>query len=154
MLNRCVCTTIALHTYIYVTVDEAKHPEESLHHQTMYIGLLHRAVVAMRTSEDQRVMMVGVHGLDVDSGGQLAGFRQCLQSLHKLVSDSLMSEWAELHRLGSVSSPITRDTLALHDVAMFVLTCQRQYYLVIMEINCRHFVSLNLGTYAKLILSV
>ena len=128
VLNQSVCTTMALHTYIYLTVDKCRHPQESVHFECMYNGLIKCGLEAMRTyprSED-RVIMIGAHALDVDHQGQVSGFRQCLETLHSSVSAMMVSHWTGLHNDGSIASSLMRETLSLCDVAYFLLTYGRQ----------------------------
>ena len=75
----------------------------------------------MRLPEDCRVMMLGACALDVDAGGQLIGFNQCIQRLHKNVACMLTKEWQR-----RFVTPITRECLSFYDVASFVLTYARQ----------------------------
>ena len=124
MLNRCVCTTLALHTYISLTVDQCKSPGEAKLFEDMYLGLIRCAVAAMPGSLEV-IMRVGGHDIACDRGGQVTGFRQCLQTLHSNVSGMLTSEWEVRHQSGAFSANITRETLSLQDVVSFVLTFAR-----------------------------
>jgi len=102
-------------------MDKSNQQQEALLFEKMYIGLLKRSVSAMRLPEDCRVMMLGACALDVDAGGQLIGFNQCIQRLHKNVACMLTKEWQR-----RFVTPITRECLSFYDVASFVLTYARQ----------------------------
>ena len=126
MLNKCVCTTQALHTFVFVTVDECKNEEEAIFMTKTFAGIIHHcAVSAMKTAEDS-VLAIGASSLQIDKGGQVIGFLQCLQKLHKNVYPTVVAAWGSQHNDGVLSSPIMRESLSLLDVATFAMTFGRR----------------------------
>ena len=125
VLNKCICTTKALHTFIFVTFNECKFEAEASVMKNTYAGLLRHAVSAIRAADDGMVN-VGISALQIDSGSQVTGFLQCLSTLHKTVRQMFVADWGLQHAEGLVSSSIERETLSLMDVANFVMIFEKR----------------------------
>ena len=124
-LNRWVCTTVALHTFLFVTCDECKSHEEAKYVQDAYAGLLQRSIAVIREPADGQVI-VGHNTLTIDRGGQVTGFKQHIESQHASIHKMLLQEWSMQHEAGILSSSIDRETLSLLDVVTFVMTLGRR----------------------------
>lgn len=116
---------MAVHTYIFTTVDRCKSEQESGHWRQAYTSLLLHGVASMRSPADGQLAIFG-KPLVIDAGGQVSGFRDVVGALHRHVGSMLLAEWSLMHDAGLVSSSIDRDSLALSDVASFLLTVARQ----------------------------
>ena len=126
VLRKGVCTTAALHTYIYISVDKCTNPAEADHFEAMYRGLVLCAAEAIDSPAD-RVVLVGRQTVEVDAHGQVSGFAACLGAVrHSLVSKMMCSHWDRLWRAGSVSAPLSRDTVHITDVASFLMRFARR----------------------------
>ena len=132
-LNRCVCTTEALHTFMFVTVDQCKGDEEAKQMQAAYAGLIQRSISTIKEAADGQIIVGGrgclspvQHSLQIDKGGQVIGFRQIIEKQHKSTRLMLSTEWGRQHDLGMLSSSLDRATLSLVDVVIFVMTLGRQ----------------------------
>lgn len=84
LLNKCVCTTLALQTFICITVDECKYEEEEIYMKKAFAGIIRCAVSAMKTAQEGMVTIRDCP-VQIDRGGQVIGFHQCLKKLHKNV---------------------------------------------------------------------
>ena len=124
-MNRWVCTTVALHTFLFVTGDECKSDGEAKYVQDAYAGLIQRSIAAIREPADGQVI-VGHNTLTIDRGGQVTGFRQHIESQHASVHTMLLREWSMQHIARKLSSSIDRETLSLLDVVTFVMTLRRR----------------------------
>ena len=121
VLNQCVCTTEALHTFIFVTVNECKFEKEATLVQHTYMCLIQLGVSAIRTAEDG-VVSIGTSALQIDRRGQVTGFVQCVKTLHKTVCAVFITDWESQHNEGLLSSHIARETLSFLDVVTFAMT--------------------------------
>ena len=92
VLNKSVCTTWALHTFIFVTYNDCKFEHEATVMKNTYIGLVQRAVSAIRAADDG-VVNVGNFSLHIDRGGQVIGFLQGIKTLHKSVCQMFVADW-------------------------------------------------------------
>ena len=126
VLNTPVFHTTALHAYIAASVDACKDAGESAAFVSMYKSLFACGLAATTTFEERQIV-VGDITLQVDFCGQVAGFLECVrqQSLHKSVSQMLLSTWEQLVIKGALSSAISRETLSANDVLTFLLTLRR-----------------------------
>jgi hypothetical protein len=119
-LNKSVCTTEALHTFIFRTVDECKFEEEALAMQDVYKNILLHGASAIRTQEDGMMRINGVE-LKIDGSCQVTDFMQCLETLHKTVVTMLAAAWMSMCDAGWLTSPVTGETSSLVDVALFAM---------------------------------
>ena len=116
-LNKCVCTTSALHTFMFVTVGQCKRHSEAKYMQDAYAGLIQQSISTIREATEGHIL-VGQHSLQIDRGGQVAGFRHIIEHQHRCTCMMLLAEWGRQHEAGSLSSSIDRESLSLLDVVL------------------------------------
>ena len=89
-----------------------------------YISLLQRGLLSMTTEADAQLTIRGAP-MVIDVAGQVSGFKDVVGTLHTSVRSMFLAECKVQLEEGLVSSSFDRDTLALADVASFLMSFAR-----------------------------